>query len=70
MNLINKKKITHNDVDEIKEIIVETSSLDHTKLLIGNLIGQSKSMLNKAKFREEGKQDLLELMDKILKRNK
>ena len=68
LNLLNKRELTQKDVQQIKDMIQETSSLDYSNLLIGKLIGISKMSIRKASIREEAKLELLSLMDRILKR--
>jgi len=55
--------------EEVRAIIRETGSLDHSRKLASDLIGQAKQAVSQSGFREEAKSFLLGIADYMLKRD-
>jgi len=68
-NCLGNEKLTEEDINKLREIIKNTSSLDYTKNLQKNMAEKAKNILEKADFKEEGKAFLLELIDFLLERD-
>ena len=68
-NCLGNEKITEEDIEKLKEIIIKTGSLDYTKNLQKDMGEKAKAIIEKANFKEKGKTFLLELIDFLVERN-
>jgi geranylgeranyl diphosphate synthase, type I len=61
-------KLSPKDIARLQEIMVSSGSLEYSKTLIKNFIGEAKAVIERSKTRREGKEFLLGLADYLQKR--
>jgi geranylgeranyl diphosphate synthase type I len=60
---LGNKNLTNNQLNEIREIIIKTGSLDYSQQISKKLIEKAKSAIKNVRFKEKGQEFLLKLAD-------
>jgi geranylgeranyl diphosphate synthase type I len=60
---LGNKNLTNNQLNEVREIIIKTGSLDYSKQISKKLIEKAKSAIDNVRFKQKGKEFLLKLAD-------
>jgi len=68
--IVGRHNATPEEIETVREIIVETGSLDYSKALMEKLVQQGLEALEGAQIREDIKEFLADLADYITKRDK
>ena len=66
--LIGKKDIQKHEIDLVRDIVKESGSLDYSQKIISEFISESKNLIEKSDFKNEGKDFLLGLCDYLKER--
>lgn len=67
---LGNNKASVQDIQKIKEIIINTGSLEYCQKMAKFLAGQSKEVIKKSNFKQEVKEFLISIADYIVKRTK
>jgi len=65
---LGNKNLTNNELNDVREIIIKTGSLDYSKKISKKLIEKAKSAIKNVRFKEKGKDFLLKLADYLKNR--
>ena len=70
MRALGNKSITGDQIDEVRNIVVQSGALDYCRNLVKQLSEQAKSHISDSDFRQEGKSFLLAIADYMTQREK
>lgn len=68
--ILGRQSATAEEIETIKEIIVETGSLDYSKEMMNHLVSEGKAAIENAPIREDIKEFLIDIADYVVKREK
>lgn len=66
---LGNKQLTNKELKNIRNIIIKTGSLNYSLKIIGNLVNDSKNIINKANFNQKSKALLLDIANYIVMRS-
>ena len=69
LEILGNQSISMQDVEDARKIIQETGSLEHSKKLAHELAHKALEVAQKTDFKEEGKQFLISIADKLVSRD-
>ncbi|MFC1754550.1 polyprenyl synthetase family protein [Thermoproteota archaeon] len=65
---LGKKDLSIEDIEKVRKVVTDSGSLDYSKKLAEELIKQSKSVIDKADLRPEGRDFIVGIADFLIKR--
>jgi geranylgeranyl diphosphate synthase type I len=68
LEILGNQNISMKDVEDARKIIEETGSLEHSKTLAKELANQALEVVKSSDFRQEGKDFLIAIADKLVNR--